>query len=352
MGSAGSPRVSPREEDPGLVQWIPCQFLIAARDPPSIKLQGVSNEILIAQVSCFYLDGQDTSLTIYQFLCCSEGWQGLERRTPTARAAETVFCGFHLGVIGQSLAQARGLLSKHAIKQVDRLLSNQAIDPWDIAARWVPEVIESSTDIMVVMDWTDFDNDGQTTLALNKVTPHGRATPLLLLTVTKDDLKNKRNAYEDACLKRLSEGLPKGVKVTILADRGFGDTKLFGYLGTLGFDYVIRFRGNTHVTATTGQRWPLYTFPSDPVGRVLGCPDRAGLPRATHRPLSFEPLGGTRASVGCHGGCLVGSPRLRAPVQGLAGTAAARSRWRVLWKIEVGIGSWASIGHRRRTTCS
>ena len=72
----------------------------------------------------------------------------------------------------------------------------------------------------------------------------------------KDDLKNKRNAYEDACLKRLGEVLPAGVKVTVLADRGFGDTKLFGYLGTLGFDYVIRFRGNTHVTAATGERRP------------------------------------------------------------------------------------------------
>ena len=161
-----------------------------------------------------------------------------------------------VAVIGRSLAQARGLLTRHAIKQVDRLLSNQAIDPWDIAARWVPEVIGASTDILVAMDWTDFDADGQTTLALNKVTPHGRATPLLWLTVMKDDLKNKRNAYEDAGLKRLSEVLPTGVKVTILADRGFGDTKLFGYLGTLGFDYVIRFRGNTHVTATTGQRRP------------------------------------------------------------------------------------------------
>ena len=109
---------------------------------------------------------------------------------------------------------------------------------------------------MVVMDWTDFDADGQTTLVLSKVTPHGRATPLLWLTVMKDDLKNKRNAYEDACLKRLGEVLPGGIKVTILADRGFGDTKLFSYLGTLGFDYVIRFRGNTHVTATTGERRP------------------------------------------------------------------------------------------------
>jgi hypothetical protein len=31
------------------------------------------------------------------------------------------------------------------------------------------------------MDWTDFDADDQTTLALNLVTNHGRATPLLWL---------------------------------------------------------------------------------------------------------------------------------------------------------------------------
>jgi hypothetical protein len=36
-----------------------------------------------------------------------------------------------VAVIGQALAQARGLVTKHAIKQVDRLLSNQSIDVWD-----------------------------------------------------------------------------------------------------------------------------------------------------------------------------------------------------------------------------
>jgi hypothetical protein len=41
-------------------------------------------------------------------------------------------------VIGQALAQARGLVTKHAIKQVDRLLSNQNIDVWDSFARWIP----------------------------------------------------------------------------------------------------------------------------------------------------------------------------------------------------------------------
>ena len=47
--------------------------------------------------------------------------------------------------------------------------------------------------------------------------------------------------------------LPPGLAVTILADRGFGDTKLFAFLDELGFAYVIRFRGNIHVTAADGE---------------------------------------------------------------------------------------------------
>ncbi len=185
-----------------------------------------------------------------------------KRIASLANGALGVMTGASLAVsiIGQSLAQARGLLSKHAIKQVDRLLSNQGVVLWDMFAQWVAEVVGQRKTIVVAMDWTDFDADDQTTLALNLVTNHGRATPSLWLTVSKDELKDRRNDFEDLCLARLAEVLPEGVAVTILADRGFGDTKLFGFLDTLGFAYVIRgfayvirFRGNIHVTAADGE---------------------------------------------------------------------------------------------------
>ena len=159
-----------------------------------------------------------------------------------------------VSIIGQSLAQTRGLLSRHAIKQVDRLLSNEGVVVWDLFAPWVAQVVGQRTEAFVAMDWTDFDADDQTTLALNLVTSHGRATPLLWLTVFKAELKDTRNHYEDLCLARLAEIMPEGVKVTILADRGFGDTKLFAYLDQLAFAYVIRFRGNIHVTAADGEK--------------------------------------------------------------------------------------------------
>jgi len=73
------------------------------------------------------------------------------------------------------------------------------------------------------------------------------------VTVSKDELRDQRNDYEDTCLSRLAKVLPAGTKVTVLADRGFGDSKLFGFLDELKFGYVIRFRGNIHVTAADGE---------------------------------------------------------------------------------------------------
>src|SRR3984957_16614925 len=161
-----------------------------------------------------------------------------------------------VAMIGQALAQARGLVTKHAIKQVDRMLSNNGIDVWDSLARWVPHQIGERRDILVAMDWTDFDHDDQATLALHLVTGHGRALPLMWITVWKDELKDHPNDFEDACLRRLAELAPHGCRVTILADRGFGDQKLFAFLAVLGFGYVIRFRGNIHVSTAEGTTKP------------------------------------------------------------------------------------------------
>jgi len=166
-----------------------------------------------------------------------------------------VMTGASLAVaaIGQALALARGLTTKHAIKQVDRLMSNAGIDVWASFARWVPRQIGTARDILVAMDWTDFDQDGQSTLVLSLVSSHGRAAPLIWLTVWKEEIATRRNDYEDACLRRLAETIPPDCRVTILADRGFGDQKLFAFLTKLDFTYVIRFRGNIQVTDTKGE---------------------------------------------------------------------------------------------------
>jgi hypothetical protein len=159
-----------------------------------------------------------------------------------------------VNTIGQGLALARGLTTKHAIKQVDRLLSNRGIDVDAALRHWVPYVVGARASINVAMDWTDFDADDQATIMLSLLTRHGRATPLMWLTVDTSTLKNRRNEYEYQVLVRLAEALPADVKVCIVADRGFGDHKLYLVLTEeLKFDYVIRFRGNITVTAADGE---------------------------------------------------------------------------------------------------
>jgi hypothetical protein len=158
-----------------------------------------------------------------------------------------------VSVIGQALAQARGKAAKHAVKQVDRLLSNQGIEVWKMFPLWIEELVGERRTLVIAMDWTDFDADDQTTLVFSLISSHGRATPLLWFSVFKAELEGKRNDIEDMCLVRLKEALPDGTKATILADRGFGDAKLFGFLGKLGFDYVVRFRGGVFVTAADGE---------------------------------------------------------------------------------------------------
>jgi hypothetical protein len=154
--------------------------------------------------------------------------------------------------IGEALAAVADLRPKHAIKQVDRLLSNRGIDPEVLAPQWVSFVLGARTDVVVALDWTDFDGDDQTTLVLNLITTHGRATPLLWKTVPKTGLKDQRNEYEDALLVRLRAAVPETIRVTILADRGFGDQKLYTFLRELRFDFVIRFRGGIRVTSAAG----------------------------------------------------------------------------------------------------
>src|ERR1700728_2692525 len=165
------------------------------------------------------------------------------------RSASLAVCA-----IGQGLAAARALNPKHATKQVDRLLSNPKINVDDILASWVPYIVGARSSIVVALDWTDFDADNQATIMVSLITDHGRATPLVWLTVEKRTLKNNRSLYEHRVLVQLAELLPPDIKVCVVADRGFGDQKLYRVLTEeLCFDYVIRFRGNITVTATTGE---------------------------------------------------------------------------------------------------
>ena len=84
--------------------------------------------------------------------------------------------------IGQGLAPAMGKLSKHGVKQVDRLLSNEAIDMQTFFGYWVAYMVGARVEIVVALDWTSFARDGHETIVLSMLTGHGRATPLMWRT--------------------------------------------------------------------------------------------------------------------------------------------------------------------------
>ena len=109
--------------------------------------------------------------------------------------------------------------------------------------------------IVVALDWTSFARDGHETIVLSILTGHGRATPLTWKTVQASTLKGNQRRYEDELLRALREAMSAGVKVTVVADRGFGHALMFQYLSEeLGFESVIRLRGDIFVTSAKGER--------------------------------------------------------------------------------------------------
>ncbi len=180
-----------------------------------------------------------------------------------SRAVYGTICASSLAVaaIAGAMADACDLERRHTIKQVDRLLSNSGLDLAQIFALWVPYVLAQRDEIYVNFDWTDFEGSDQTMIVLGTQTQHGRATPLLWKTVQKSTLKGKRNDYEDELLWQFKSCVPSGIQVTVVADRGFTDTKFFEFIKQdLGFEYLIRIRSNIEVEdkkgiAKTAQEW-------------------------------------------------------------------------------------------------
>lgn len=173
-----------------------------------------------------------------------------------------------IAAIGAAYAKLKGIKAKSGIKQIDRLLSNGGVDVEAIQKDWVKFVVGVRKQIVVAMDWTEFDDDDHSTLCAYLVTNHGRATPLVWQTVVKSELAGKRTEIEHAMVERLHGWLDPDIEAELLADRGFGDQKLYELLGLYGWDFTIRFRGNIRVENADGEvrsasAWVL------PTGRAL-----------------------------------------------------------------------------------
>lgn len=177
-----------------------------------------------------------------------------------------------VGNIGRAMASARQTDPKHGIKQFDRMLSNRKISDESAQAAHVRFIVGRRERVVVTLDWTEYAEDGHHRIALNLVTKHGRATPLLWKTVTDKELTGRRNSYEDELLRQLRRSLPEtATEVVVLADRGFADVELYDMLrGELGFYFVIRFRQCIYVEDSQGMSQPGKEWvPSNGIARLL-----------------------------------------------------------------------------------
>jgi hypothetical protein len=115
------------------------------------------------------------------------------------------------------MARAFGKVPKHGIKQVDRFMSNKKINPLNLRKGLVQAVVGCRKNVLMTMDWTDFDRDDQTTLVISFVMRHGRAIPLVWTNERKSTLKGKRALYEKTAVQMLREALPRAAETSALS---------------------------------------------------------------------------------------------------------------------------------------
>src|SRR5258706_8870466 len=72
--------------------------------------------------------------------------------------------------IGRAAARAREVSEKHSIKQVDRLLANSKVDPFEVMRHVVPVLVSGRSRIVIAVDWTEFASNGHSTVAVSMIT--------------------------------------------------------------------------------------------------------------------------------------------------------------------------------------
>ena len=132
---------------------------------------------------------------------------------------------------------------KHQIKRCWRFCDNDRIETADAMRGVVGQLLKkrkkSRKPLLIALDWVDI--KGFQTLVAAAVLK-GRSVPLCWASTTNHvyDGHRSRNAFEESLLLVLRSMIPEGVKVIILADRGFGRTELARFCQRHGFHYVIR----------------------------------------------------------------------------------------------------------------
>ena len=135
---------------------------------------------------------------------------------------------------------------KHKVKRVWRFCDNDLVHAADVMPRVIRRLANKrKKPLLVALDWTDI---GTFHTLMAAAVMRGRAVPLLWASYTDGQLHKSRNSFEEGLLRLLATMLPPGVKVVLLADRGFGRTELARTCEGLKFRYLIRIKPDVRVS--------------------------------------------------------------------------------------------------------
>jgi hypothetical protein len=175
------------------------------------------------------------------------------RRSQTKTLAAIVTAALQLGrtslaELGRLLAEANDQSAKHTIKRVWRFTSNTRVHVGDAMQGPLAWLFRGKAwkkrPLLVSFDWTEVRNF-HTLMAAAVI--RGRGIPLLWASYPEWELHKSQNNLEEGLLRLLKTMLPEGMRVILLADRGFGRTELARTCQQLGFQYVIRIRPDVHI---------------------------------------------------------------------------------------------------------
>ena len=159
--------------------------------------------------------------------------------------------------------------AKHQIKRAWRFCANPRVETADAMKAVIGKLLKRRKKrLLISFDWTDI--RGFHTLMAAAVVK-GRSIPLCWASCwgSTFDGHRSQNAFEESLLLVLRHMIPPTLKVTILADRGFGRTELARFCQQQGFSFILRVQPDVHVVGA-GYRGKLLDYlVYKGIGRVL-----------------------------------------------------------------------------------
>ena len=149
-----------------------------------------------------------------------------------------------LSAIGRSLSA--NTTAKSRIQRTWRFCDNDRVHVADAMTGVINRLTKKRKKaLLVAFDWTQI-RTFHTLMAAAIL--GGRAIPLLWASYTDGQLHRSQNSLEEGLLRLLVSMLPAGVRVILLADRGFGRTELARTCQELGVRFLIRIKPDVCVT--------------------------------------------------------------------------------------------------------